>query len=128
MTVRQNLTIRQSETWSYVYTYGGSSPIDLTGYTATFKIAGWGTGSVALGGAAGTVTLSLTSAQTEDLGEGSLTGYGAFADAVLGNREEYERDELQDIVRAYTVHITSGAGDVTRILEGTATIIRDVDV
>lgn len=134
MIKRQDLTIREGETFSWVYTYLDSAgdPVDLTGYTATFKVAGWGSGTVTLGDDAGTVTLSLSALQTIDLAEGGFTGFGAYADAVWGKKAglvDVRKDlYLEPIQRAYTVYVTSGAGVTTQILEGVATIHRDVDI
>jgi hypothetical protein len=132
MTVRQNLTIRQSETFSYTYTYNdaGGSPVDLTDYTGVWTIAGWATGTVTLGGAAGTVALSLTSAQTYDLGNESSSGYGAYADHVLSQAGELDYTSSGETIfqRNYTVNLTAPGGDVTRVLEGQCEIIKDVEV
>ena len=88
MTIRQDLKINQGETWSWVYTHIDStgSAIDLTGYTARMSVKTNFTGSteaylstgadadggiISLGGVVGTVTLSMTAAQTTALTDNS---------------------------------------------------------
>lgn len=128
MTTRQDLTIRQGETWSFTFTHlnTAGTPIDLSGYSGEFKISGYGTGTVVLGDAAGTVVLSLTPAQTTALGNEGATGFGAYADAIEASRNGSRRVVPEDIELAYTVAITSAGGAVTRVLEGLVTIARDV--
>lgn len=134
MTTRQNLSVSQGATWSFVFTHRDSAgaAIDLTGHTAVFKIAGYGEGTVALGGAAGTITLSLTPAQTTALADEGVTGFGAYADAVWSGRGGLVVDKRSlkpaPFQRAYTTYITSSGGTVTKALEGLCEIFPDVDV
>ena len=134
MTTRLDLIVRQGETWSLGYTKRDSAgaAVDLTGYTAQFKIAGYGEGSVDLGAAQGTITLSLTPAQTTALAEDGVTGFGAYADAMWGFSDGLTVDKRslkpEPFQRAYTVYITSSIGTVSRELEGLCEIFRDVDV
>lgn len=130
MTKRQDLTIRQGETWSFVYTYVDSagSPIDLSGFSGSFKIEGYGAGSIELGGSSGTVTLSLTSAQTTAFGNEGATGFGAYADFMEAERSGSRKAAPEPVERAYTVSITSGGGTVTRLLEGLVTMVKDVTI
>lgn len=133
MTTRQNLRINQGETWSWVYTYGGSSPVDLTGYTARMAVrdrfggvlfaylstgADADGGTIALGDAAGTVTLAMTATESTGL----LDSLPTFTFP----------DEMAEIVKPvvtliYDLEIISGAGVVTRILEGEILVRRSVN-
>ena len=72
-----NVTIDQARDWYLTVTYNDSSgtPINLTGYTATFALAQGSTGvvklsltssaGITLGGAAGTIDLHATFSQTQ---------------------------------------------------------------
>lgn len=123
MTTRQDITIRQGETWSYAYTHSS----DLTGYSARMSIkADWSsdavaylsTGSDADGGSiaidvAG-VTLSMTAAQTTALLDNS-----AFPTWKAVEKK-------QSVTLIYDLELVSGAGAVTRALEGRAHVLREV--
>lgn len=133
MTKRQNLTIRQGETWSYIYTWldSAGSAIDLTGYTARMSIkadfdssneAYLSTGSdadggtIALGGALGTVTMSMTATQSAALA-GGLNTFLATADyEQIGMRVKFK----------YDCELVSSGGAVTRILEGAVVVQREI--
>lgn len=129
-TIQQNLRIRQGETWSHVDTYldSAGSAVDLSGYTARMSmkrtyngsaIAYLSTGSdanggtIALGGAAGTITKSMTAAQTD-----ALLTTGDLADLMIG--KTYKSPEFL----IYDLEIVSGAGSVTRVREGKVEIHR----
>ena len=132
MTIRQNLTIRQGETWSYVYTHlAAGSPVDLTGYTARMSIresfegtneaylstgADANGGTITLGGVAGTVTLAMTAAQSAALA-GDLSSI-----LFVEPRKRAERD----VDFLYDLELVSGAGVVTRALEGCLRVQREV--
>ena len=72
-----NLIIDQARDWYLTVTYNDPSgtPINLTGYTATFALAQGSTGviklsltsssGITLGGSAGTISLHATNTQTE---------------------------------------------------------------
>jgi hypothetical protein len=134
MTKRVDLQIRQGETWSWTYTYRNSAgaAVDLTGYTARMAVretyslsreAYFSTGSdadggtIALGGAAGTVTLSMTAAQSAALA-GDLSTF-------VFPREMVEKvGPYVDFI--YDLEVVSSAGVVTRLLEGTCRVWREV--
>jgi len=133
MTIQQDLTIKQGETWSWTYTHGGSSPVNLTGYSARMSIkTGYGVdseaylssgddangGTITLGGALGTVTLSMTAEETTALLD-DLSFY-AFV-----NSEK--REPVQpSVCWIYDLELVSPAGVVTRALEGKVHIYRNV--
>lgn len=133
MTLRQDILIRQGETWSHVYTHRDSAgdAVDLTGYSARMSIkesyegateaylssgADADGGSIALGGAAGTVTLSMTAAQTSALL--NLLFYTVL--------EGPARRAARNVDFLYDVEIVSGAGAVTRVIEGRLRVQREV--
>jgi hypothetical protein len=74
-----NITTYQGKTISFVYTYGGSSPIDVTGYTAALYVKRSYSDSslytsfttansrVSVGGANGQITFSMTAADSAAL-------------------------------------------------------------
>lgn len=135
MTLRQNLTIRQGETWSFRYTHldGDGAAIDLTGYAARMAIRDQvgGTleaylsseageqdgGSIALGGAAGTVDLAMSALQTK-----RLTDNLASASILIDPERRNRREETF----VYDLEIVSGSGVVTRAIEGIVTVSREV--
>jgi hypothetical protein len=131
VTTRQDLPIRQGETWSFVYTKKDSAgaAVNLTGYTARmaiknriggalFAYLSTGTdasgGSIALGGVLGTVTLSMTASQT------TAVGY------ILPDLRLVARGLRPILTLAYDLELISGAGVVTRELEGAVQIHREV--
>ena len=134
MTTRQDLRIRQGETWQHVYTHRDSSgsAVDLSGYSARMAIrpniggsleAYLSTGSdadggtIALGGAAGTVTLSMTAAQAAAMADGLSSASVLLA-------PEYR---VEPVVKyRYDLELVSGAGAVTRALEGCVYVHREV--
>lgn len=136
MPLRQDLIAYQGETWSFVYTKRDSSgaAVSLTGYTARMSIkdayngaleAYFSTGSdadggtITLGGAAGTVTLSMTAAQSAALA-GELN---ALSSVLLRG----ERDTTKpSATYLYDLELISGAGVVTRELEGRFVVRREV--
>lgn len=120
---RYSFTIEQGATFSRTITYRNSAgvAVDLTGYSARMKVKSadlattildlvntGATGSqinaITLGGAAGTVTLALTPAQT----------------AALAATTDF------DLV--YDLEIVSAGGVVTRLLEGRVKVAREVTV
>jgi hypothetical protein len=135
VTFRQDLTIRQGETWSFVYTHkdGAGSVVDLTGYTAraAIKVDFAGAtevylstgsdaigGSIALGGAAGTVTLSMTADQTTSL----LDDLSYYALVASNKRAPV----APSVTWRYDLELVASNGTVTRALEGLVTIYRQV--
>lgn len=129
MTTRQNLTIRQGETWSWTYTVRDASGalVNLTGYTARMSVkrsydadadvflstgADANGGTIVLGGAAGTVALSMTDEQTDAMEETSWW----FAPDDLARCIDF----------IYDLELVSALGAVTRLLEGIVTFHRSV--
>jgi hypothetical protein len=89
----------------------GTAVVDLTGYTPAMKmresytagsaIATLGTAEITLGGTAGTIDIDYPAAQTAALG--SALGYGGGS-------------------LVYDLELTSGGGEVTRLLMGVISI------
>lgn len=108
-----NASFVQNETWSLplIWKTGSApSPVNLTGYTArmmvrrraevsTALISLTDASGIALGGAAGTITVTLTATQTTSLPAGKLV---------------------------YDLELVSPAGVVTNIARGTLTVIQNV--
>lgn len=114
------LEIERGVSWSLPLTWKNpdGTPVDLTGFSARMEIrAGQsdnpgalalaldsapaaGSGAIALGGAAGTITPALTPSQAESLAAG--TDY------------------------CYDLKLTSGGGDVYRPIYGTVTVSEEV--
>ena len=107
MATKANIIIDQGTTFSTVInlTDDNGDPVDLTGYTGDSEMRKHYTSSnsqsftVSLGGTSGTVTLSLTSAQTANLTPGRYV---------------------------YDVEVTSGSNVVSRIVEGIVTVTPEV--
>lgn len=106
-----NFTIYQGATFSHVLTWRDSSEalVNLTGYTARMQIRnriGGDTiaslttenGKISLGGSAGTITLTIAAADTAAITEGGV----------------------------YDLELVSGGGIVTRLLEGSVTLSKEV--
>lgn len=124
MTIRQNFYVRQGASFSYTYEHDA----DLSGYTATMRVAGDNTYTPVINGT--DVTFALTPAQTEALGDSG--SYGAYADAMwsecgsisgMSQARAYSGDSTE---LKYVVDVAQG-GAVERLLEGVITIIKDVD-
>jgi hypothetical protein len=108
-----DITIEQGATYSQVFTWkdANRASINLTGYTArmqaresvdtasTFIALTTENSGIALGGAAGTITLAMTAAATS-----SLTVFSGF----------------------YDLELISGSGIVTRLLQGSLTVSPEV--
>lgn len=107
MATKANIIIDQGTTFSTVINLADENgdPIDLTGYTGDSEMRKHYSSSnsqsftVSLGGANGTVTLSLTSTQTANLVAGRYV---------------------------YDVELRSGANVVSRIVEGVITVTPEV--
>ena len=107
MATKANIIIDQGTTFSTVINLADDNgdPIDLTGYTGDSEMRKHYSSSnsqsftVSLGGANGTVTLSLTSTQTANLVAGRYV---------------------------YDVELRSGANVVSRIVEGVITVTPEV--
>ena len=107
-----DITIEQGATFSLVITYkDNDTPVSLTGYTARMQVRATlesastlvelttANNRIALGGAAGTITLTISATDTAAL----TSGRGV-----------------------YDLELVSGSGIVTRLLQGVATISRNV--
>lgn len=107
-----NLTFPQGATWSLSLTWNddGGDPINLTGYTAamqvrksydaTTPVVSVSSGSgITLGGVAGTIDVRIASSATDDVKAGRYV---------------------------YDLELTSGGGEVTRLVEGTLTVTPEV--
>jgi len=107
-----DLLIEQGATFSQVITYKESGvAVNLTGYTARMQVRATlesastlvelttANSRIALGGTAGTITLTISATDTEAL----TAGRGV-----------------------YDLELVSGSGIVTRLLQGVATISRNV--
>jgi uncharacterized membrane protein len=107
MATKANIIIDQGTTFSTIInlTDDNGDPIDLTGYTGDSEMRKHYTSSnsqsfsVSLGGTSGTVTLSLTAAQTANLTPGRYV---------------------------YDVEVTSASNVVSRIVEGIVTVTPEV--
>lgn len=138
MTTRQDLIIRQGETWSFTYAKRdeAGAVVDLTGYSARMAIrdrvggsleaflsstgdaAG---GTITLGGAAGTVVPSMTSTQSA-----ALANTLATLSVLIADEEPDGLKSTETFV--YDLELTSPAGVVTRELEGHVVVHRRVTV
>jgi hypothetical protein len=107
-----DILIEQGATYSQVITYKEAGvAVNLTGYTARMQVRSTlesattvvelttANGRIALGGTAGTITLTIASTDTAAL----TSGRGV-----------------------YDLELVSGSGIVTRLLQGVATISRNV--
>jgi hypothetical protein len=107
-----DILIEQGATFSQLVTYKDNGvAVNLTGYTARMQVRATleaasalielttANSRIALGGAAGTITLTISAADTEAL----TSGRGV-----------------------YDLELVSGSGIVTRLLQGVATISRNV--
>ena len=107
-----DILIEQGATYSQLVTYKESGvAVNLTGYTARMQVRSTlesattvvelttANGRIALGGAAGTITLTISATDTASL----TAGRGV-----------------------YDLELVSGSGIVTRLLQGVATISRNV--
>ncbi len=131
MTTRQNLTITEGQDFSFVHTHKSSGvAVDISGYTARMTIRrGYGLsleaylsdgsdangGTLALGGVAGTITITMTAAQTDD-----LVTSGDLA-TIIARKSQ---DQFEPFI--YDLEIISAAGAVTRVLEGRVILQRSV--
>ena len=108
----KNFLVEQGATYSQVITYKEAGvAINLTGYTARLQVRSTlesastvvelttANGRIVLGGAAGTITLTISATDTAAL----TAGRGV-----------------------YDLELVSGSGIVTRLLQGVATISRNV--
>lgn len=114
MSNRYNLAIQQGATLSVALTWKDSNdaPVNLTGYTARLQVRetydsgnavlslNTSNGGIALGGTAGTINLSAAATATAAL-SAPFTG-------------------------VYDLELVSASGDVTRLLEGLATVSPEV--
>lgn len=137
MPIRQDLIVEQNASFSYVYTHkdAAGSPVDLTGYSAAMSIkrqpgqttvaraylstgADADGGTITLGGAAGTVTLAMTAADTLKL----LWDFDLWAVIEKGGDVTVEPQACL----VYDLNLTDADGAVTRALEGKVIVRRSV--
>jgi hypothetical protein len=134
MPTRQDLIVYQGQTFSFVYTKknAAGSAVDLTGYTARMKVkdtyngveqarlttgADADGGSITLGGALGTVTLAMTADQSA-----ALASEISVASVMLTSLDLNKPEK----VYLYDLELVSGAGVVTRELEGRFVVRREI--
>lgn len=133
MTYKQDLHLRQGETFEFTYTHVDSAgnPVDLTGYSARMRVASSyegiyeayltdtsdaDGGSIELGGVLGTVKIKFTATQSA---------------AIAGNLSELLliqpiQKAKRDVWFIYDLELVSGSAAVTRVLEGTFWLQREV--
>ena len=78
-------------------------------------------GSIALGGAAGTVTLSMTAAQTDNLADEFST---VLVEVLAENKGIKKRGPV--VTYLYDLELVDGSGNVTRALQGEVHVRRNV--
>lgn len=136
MPTRQDLHISQGATWSFTWTKtSGGSAVDLTGYSARMAIkrcVGGGTeaylsngadadgGTITLGGALGTVVLSMTAEESSAFG-GSRPLPFDLDDCDPCDLRAWATDEYR-----YDLELVSPGGTVTRELEGRVHLSREI--
>jgi hypothetical protein len=140
MTIRQDLHVRQGETFSYTYNWAGK---DLTGYTGAMAIrwqleapleAYLSTGNDASGGtitvdSSGNIVLAMTDASTSALAGWlwKLYWLEMLGQEVDSKDRRYVKFFFKKQVEAmYDLRLTSPAGITTRVLEGNVIIHREV--
>lgn len=122
-----NTIIEQGASWARTVTWLDSvgTPVNLTGYTAKMQIRleadstdlimelnttpATGKGTIALGGAAGTIQLDLTAADTAAM---------SFTGAESGSVAEGSSDAAEGLLGVYDIELTAPGGAVTRLLAG----------
>lgn len=138
MSLRQDIVIEQNAGWTFTYTHKDASgaPVDLTGWSAAMSIKrefGQTTipraylssgsdavgGSIALGGAAGTVTLAMTADQTMRL----LRDFDLWALIETGHPDVIVKPRVHLL---YDLVLTDAVGNATRAIEGRAIVRRSV--
>lgn len=136
--LRQDLFCEQGATFGFVYTHkdAAGAAVDLTGYTARMTVRRGYMGSeelslttengrIALGGALGTVTLAVSAAVTAGL----LSDLQSSRDAAMwAARTQSDAADIYFSQRGpltpkqttfvYDLELVSGAGVVTRALQG----------
>lgn len=134
MSIRQDIIVRQGETFSFTWTKKDSAgaAVNLTGYTARMRVkdtyngvqqvyltsgADSQGGSITLGGSAGTVVLALTADQAAALAsEVNMTSILLASEDLTKPQKAY----------LYDLELVSGAGVVTRELEGRFIVRREI--
>jgi hypothetical protein len=134
VTARQDLIIRQGETYSFTWTKRDSAgaAVDLTGYTARMRVkdtyngvqqvyltsgADSQGGAITLGGAAGTVVLSMTADQSA-----ALASEVNMVSILLSSLDLNKPQKTY----LYDLELVSGAGAVARELEGRVVVRREI--
>ena len=129
-----NFIIGQGETWARQITWlapDGVTPINLTGFTARMQIrlttasavllelnttAATGKGDITLGGALGTIGLSIPAALTTAL---------TFAGGEAGSAQE-GTDVGTGLLAVYDLDLTSASGVVTTLARGSVVLVPEV--
>ena len=135
MTERNDIFLRQGETFQFQYTHlENGAAVDLTGYSARMSVrtdfggpqyayltdgADADCGTLTLGGVAGTVTISMTAEQTRSLVD-NIPVFG-FPDEMYARYENRHKAEL-----VYDLELQDGAGAVIRSIEGKIIVYREV--
>ena len=141
MAIRQDLTVNQGETWTYTYTHKDSAgaAIDLTAFTARMMVkasfadgfkaylstgADANGGQIVLGGVAGTVTLSMTADETARI-DGNIV-FSGFETSDLSMQPARSQLIEPALYLLYDLELISGAGAVTRALQGRFILNREI--
>lgn len=129
-----NFIIGQGETWTRLLTWyapDGTTPINLTGYTARMQIRltvdsavllelnttpASGKGDITLGGSAGTITLSISAALTAAL---------TFAGADEGSAQE-GTDVGTGLLAVYDLDLVAPGGTVITLTRGSVVLVKEV--
>jgi len=109
-----NLVIEQGATFrrEMVWKDADGNPIDLTSYTAKMQIR-------KKAGAADPAIATLTTA------DGTIV-LGGIAGTIILNLSNSVTTAITDSAGVYDLELTSGSGFVTRLLEGTFTLSKEV--
>ena len=135
MTTRQDLHIRQGETWTFTWVKKDAhgEVVDLTGYTARCAMArslnsvadaylttGSDSrgGSIVITGGSGTVSLTMSAEQGA-----ALAGLTTVEDRLWG---DHGMDPEDVVELRYDLALSSPEGVVTRELEGRVVVYREV--
>ena len=138
MPLRQDLYVEQNADFAFRYTHmSGGSAVDLTGYSAAMsikKVPGQITvpraylstgsdasgGTITLGGAAGTIDLAMTAAQTLRL----VWEFDLWA--LMQDHSLYDVAVSPQVDLMYDINLTDTAGKTSRVLEGKVIVRRSV--
>lgn len=129
--MRQNLTVFEGETWSFVFVYRDASGIvDLTGYSARMAVRRFisgglrvylstgsdaAGGTLALGGTSGTIAMAMT-----DLETSAIMVNNDLDDIIHGIKRRMDEQFIYDL------EVVAPSGDVSRPISGDLLLIRSV--